>query len=64
MAGLIKEGLDLEPIITKRIHYTQYEEGFEALKRQVPGKVVMTWEGCKSDKIKASIYEHRSQRAP
>ena len=44
MAGLIKEGLDLEPIITKRIHYTQYEEGFDALKRQAPGKVVMTWE--------------------
>ena len=44
VAKLIEEGLDISPIITQRIHYTQFEEGFEALKRQEPGKVIMSWE--------------------
>ena len=44
MSELIESGLDLSPIITKRVHYTAFEEGFEALRRAVPGKVIMNWE--------------------
>ena len=44
MSGLIEGGLDLSPIITKRIHYTQFEEGFEALRLGMAGKVIMSWE--------------------
>lgn len=44
MSSLIEGGLDLSPIITKRIHYTEFEEGFEALRMAIPGKVIMNWE--------------------
>lgn len=44
MSSIIEGGLDLSPIITKRIHYTEFEEGFEALRRAQPGKIIMNWE--------------------
>ena len=43
MSALLEAGLDLSPIITKRPHYTQFEEGFERLARGLPGKVIMDW---------------------
>ena len=44
MSALVDAGLDLTPLIAKRIHYTQFKEGFDALSQQVAGKVIMNWE--------------------
>jgi threonine 3-dehydrogenase len=45
MLGLLKAGLDLEPLITHRLPYTQFREGFEAMGAGQSGKVVLNWEG-------------------
>ena len=44
MSALVDTGLDLTPLITKRVHYTQFKEGFDALSQNMPGKVIMSWE--------------------
>jgi len=41
--ALLEAGLDLSPVISKRLHYTQFEGGFERLARGVPGKIVIDW---------------------
>lgn len=43
MTVLLQGGLDLEPVITHRLHYTQYEAGFEAMFSGKSGKVVLDW---------------------
>jgi threonine 3-dehydrogenase len=44
MLGLLKAGLDLSPLITHRLDYTDYREGFEAMKSGQSGKVVLDWD--------------------
>lgn len=44
MLGLLKAGLDLTPLITHQLHYSQYREGFEAMKSGQSGKVVLNWD--------------------
>jgi threonine 3-dehydrogenase len=44
MLGLLKAGLDLEPLITHRMGYSHYREGFEAMKSGQSGKVVLNWQ--------------------
>ena len=44
MLGLLKAGLDLSPLITHRLAYDQYREGFEAMKSGQSGKVVLDWD--------------------
>ena len=43
MMTIIEGGLDLSPIITHRLHYTQYEEGFAAMNSGNAGKVILDW---------------------
>ena len=43
MSALIEGGLDLSPIISKCLHYTEFEEGFNLLAQGWPGKVIMDW---------------------
>jgi len=43
MQSLIKIGLDLSPIITHRMHYTEFEKGFEAMASGNSGKVILNW---------------------
>ena len=43
MTVLLQGGLDLEPVITHRLPYTQYEAGFEAMFSGKSGKVVLDW---------------------
>lgn len=43
MMTMIEGGLDLSPIITHRLHYTQYEEGFAAMNSGNAGKVILDW---------------------
>ena len=44
MLGLLKAGLDLSPLITHRLAYTDYRQGFEAMKSGQSGKVVLDWD--------------------
>lgn len=43
MLGLLKAGLDLRPLITHRLPYERYAEGFEAMRSGQSGKVVLSW---------------------
>ena len=44
MLGLLKAGLDLSPLITHRLGYADYREGFEAMRSGQSGKVVLDWD--------------------
>jgi threonine 3-dehydrogenase len=41
---MIESGLDIEPVITHRFHYTDYEKGFEVMRSGKSGKVILSWE--------------------
>jgi threonine 3-dehydrogenase len=43
MQSLIKIGLDLTPVITHRMHYTQFEEAFQVMSTGNAGKVMLNW---------------------
>ena len=43
MTVMLQSGLDIDPIITHRYHYTEYEKGFEAMLSGCSGKVVLDW---------------------
>lgn len=43
MTAMIQSGLDINPIITHRFHYTDFEKGFAAMRSGNSGKVVLTW---------------------
>ena len=44
MLGLLTAGLDLTPLITHRLPFQDYREGFEAMRSGQSGKVVLNWE--------------------
>ena len=43
MTVMLQSGLNIEPVITHRLHYTQFQEGFDAMLSGKSGKVVLTW---------------------
>jgi len=43
MTVMIQSGLDISPVITHRLHYTEFEKGFEVMKAGQCGKVVLNW---------------------
>ena len=43
MTVMIQGGLDIRPVITHRMHYTEFEQGFAAMKTGHAGKVVLSW---------------------
>ena len=43
MTVMLQSGLDISPIITHRFPYTEFEQGFEAMRSGRSGKVVLTW---------------------
>ena len=43
MMTMVEGGLDVTPIITHRLHYTEFEQGFEAMNSGKAGKVVLDW---------------------
>ncbi|MBO4715574.1 MAG: L-threonine 3-dehydrogenase [Verrucomicrobia bacterium] len=43
MTVMLQSGLNIEPIITHRYHYTEFEKGFEAMESGRSGKVVLSW---------------------
>lgn len=44
MAALLQSGLDIRPIITHRLPFTDYRRAFEIMGAGQSGKVVMNWE--------------------
>ena len=43
MSVMVESGLDLTPIITHRLHYTDFEHGFAEMKSGKAGKVILNW---------------------
>jgi threonine 3-dehydrogenase len=43
MTVMIQSGLDIDPIITHRYPYTDFEKGFDAMRSGNSGKVILTW---------------------
>ena len=44
MTVMIESGLDIKPVITHRLHYKDFEEGFAAMLSGNSGKVILDWE--------------------
>jgi threonine 3-dehydrogenase len=43
MSVLLESGMDITPVITHRLHYTDFEQGFAAMEEGNCGKVVLDW---------------------
>ena len=43
MSNMIRAGLDIEPVITHRFHYTEFAKGFEMMMSGQSGKIVLDW---------------------
>ena len=43
MTVMLQSGLNIEPVITHRMHYTEFQKGFDAMLSGQSGKVVLTW---------------------
>ncbi|MEQ1859870.1 MAG: L-threonine 3-dehydrogenase [Chthoniobacteraceae bacterium] len=43
MSVMIQSGLDIAPVITHRLHFTEFEQGFAAMKSGASGKVILDW---------------------
>ena len=43
MTVMLQSGLDISPVITHRLHYTEFEQGFAAMKSGQSGKVILKW---------------------
>lgn len=43
MSVLLESGMDIKPVITHRLHYTEFEEGFAVMGLGDCGKVVLDW---------------------
>jgi threonine 3-dehydrogenase len=43
MTVMIQSGLNIDPVITHRFHYTDFQKGFDAARSGNSGKVVLTW---------------------
>ena len=43
MTVMIQSGLDIDPVITHRYNYADFEKGFEAMCSGNSGKVILTW---------------------
>src|SRR3954466_4614756 len=44
MTALIQSGLDISPVITHRMPFTDFERGFELMRSGKSGKIVLNWE--------------------
>ncbi len=44
MTTMLQSGLDIQPVITHRHHFTEFEKGFQAMLSGNCGKVVLDWQ--------------------
>jgi threonine 3-dehydrogenase len=43
MSVMLESGLNIAPVITHRLPYTEFEQGFAAMKSGECGKVILNW---------------------
>ena len=43
MTVMLQSGLGIKPVITHRLHYTEFEKGFAAMESGQSGKVILNW---------------------
>jgi threonine 3-dehydrogenase len=43
MSVMLESGLNIAPVITHRLPYTEFEAGFAAMKSGECGKVILNW---------------------
>jgi threonine 3-dehydrogenase len=43
MSSMLQSGLDIADVITHKMHYTKFEEGFEIMKSGNSGKIILEW---------------------
>ncbi len=43
MTAMLQSGLDISDVITHKMHYTEFEKGFEIMKSGQSGKVILEW---------------------
>ena len=43
MSVMLESWLNIQPVITHRFHYTEFEKGFAAMKSGQSGKVILSW---------------------
>lgn len=43
MTSMIQSGITIDPVITHRFHYTEFEKGFSAMQEGSCGKVLLHW---------------------
>jgi len=46
MTVMLESGLDISPVITHRLSWGDYEQGFDAMKTGNTGKVILDWRGA------------------
>jgi threonine 3-dehydrogenase len=44
MSVMIESGLDISPVITHRLPYQDFQQGFDVMKAGEASKVVLNWE--------------------
>lgn len=44
MTAMLQSGLDVSDVITHKMHYTEFEKGFEIMKSGMSGKVILEWD--------------------
>lgn len=44
MSVMVENGLDISPVITHRLHYTDFQQGFDAMNTGDACKVILNWE--------------------
>jgi len=44
MTVMLESGLNIQPVITHRYHFTEFEKGFEAMLKGNCGKVILNWQ--------------------
>ena len=44
MSVMVESGLDITPVITHRLHYSDFQQGFEAMNSGEACKVILSWE--------------------
>ncbi len=43
MSVMLESGLNIDPIITHRYHYSEFQKGFDAMRSGQSGKVILSW---------------------
>ena len=43
MTVMLESGLDIRPVITHRLHHTEFQRGFDVMMQGVSGRVILDW---------------------